>query len=560
MSFLAPIWLIGLLPWTAVAVYLLLGRRPQHRVPFLELWLGPVKGPRPKRRIAAPPAAVVAALLAVLLALLAAAGPLLHSAAPPASPITVVIDRGATMSARAENVPRFVEAAAALAEELGKIGPSTSISLQVVPSGPRQAPTRVQPSDLVRVVSGVPRTAVDTTVAVNATVSQLARGSDPFIVITDRPLPATGALIQVPPQSTVLNVGIDRVAVRASPRPQVMVAVRNAKELPARPEVTSAGLTVTKNDVLSYGPPDDRGYTFLDLQALGDVIEVRLAADDAFEADNVAWLVREGNWPRIEPRAPLPAELARMVDVYKWSRPASEASPRVAIVDDVSNLSPGGSAAVIAAPDAPIQPAGADTDDTVQAEVSPHPVTRNLETGLRLPMVRVASSPPPDWTPVVRFGERVAVAVRDEPARQVWVGFDSPDWPRRPEYVVFWTNVFDWLGGSAGSEYRGYPIAPLGRGWRRVAGDDVSAGAEPGLWPGLYERAEDGARRAVNAAYVPISLPAAVPDWSKKLAAALTRTQRGRPLAATLLLAAVACLALSALLWTGRRRRSWSVP
>ena len=89
-------------------------------------------------------------------------------------------------------------------------------------------------------------------------------------------------------------------------------------------------------------------------------------------------------------------------------------------------------------------------------------------------------------------------------------------------------------------------------------GDDI--GAEPGLWPGLYERAQDGTRRAVNAPYVPIPPPLASADWRPKLAAALVRPQRGLPLAPALLVTAVACLALSALLWTGRRRRLSSLP
>src|SRR5829696_2125984 len=98
MTFAAPLWLLGLLPLGGVIVYLLWGRRRQEAVPFLDLWLGPVKGPRPKRRIAAPPLALALAILAMLLAILGAARPALRD--PTASaPISIIVDNGVTMSA-----------------------------------------------------------------------------------------------------------------------------------------------------------------------------------------------------------------------------------------------------------------------------------------------------------------------------------------------------------------------------------------------------------------------------------------------------------------------------
>ncbi|MFL5409388.1 MAG: hypothetical protein ACJ79O_26500, partial [Myxococcales bacterium] len=75
MSFMHPIWLIALLPWAAVTIYLLWGRRKRVNVPFLDLWQIPVQGQRPRRKIAAPPVALAAAILAMLLSVLAAGGP-----------------------------------------------------------------------------------------------------------------------------------------------------------------------------------------------------------------------------------------------------------------------------------------------------------------------------------------------------------------------------------------------------------------------------------------------------------------------------------------------------
>jgi hypothetical protein len=141
---------------------------------------------------------------------------------------------------------------------------------------------------------------------------------------------------------------------------------------------------------------------------------------------------------------------------------------------------------------------------------------------------------------------------------------DSAEWSRRPEFVVFWTNVFDWLGAAGGPEYRGYSVGPLGAGWKRVDGDD--GGGEPGLWPGLYERGEDGARRAVNA--LDIRFPpsdaatrgAAAGDWRAALGRALARVDRGTSLAPAMLVLAVCCVAGSALFWGRLPRRSPAMP
>jgi hypothetical protein len=150
----------------------------------------------------------------------------------------------------------------------------------------------------------------------------------------------------------------------------------------------------------------------------------------------------------------------------------------------------------------------------------------------------------------------------------VWVGLDSPQWATQPEYVVFWANVFDWLGGSGGPEFRGYPVRPLGTGWKRVDGDDAggAGGGEPGLWPGLYERADDAARRGVNALDVqfpPVDAAttgAAGGDWRRALGRALAEVDRGGSLAPALLVLALCCVAASALVWRRAPRAGPALP
>ena len=42
--------------------------------------------------------------------------------------------------------------------------------------------------------------------------------------------------------------------------------------------------------------------------------------------------------------------------------------------------------------------------------------------------------------------DHLAVAVRESPVRQVWIGFTLIRILRTSDFVVFWTNVFDWIG------------------------------------------------------------------------------------------------------------------
>src|SRR5688572_4398808 len=104
MSFASPLWLLGLLPWVAVALWMLRGYRRRVRVPFLDLWKLPAPLPMrpPKSRWELPPAGAALLLSAILLAVLGSAGPRLHGdlagRAAGQVTITVVVDGGITMS------------------------------------------------------------------------------------------------------------------------------------------------------------------------------------------------------------------------------------------------------------------------------------------------------------------------------------------------------------------------------------------------------------------------------------------------------------------------------
>src|SRR5207249_962585 len=133
----------------------------------------------------------------------------------------------------------------------------------------------------------------------------------------------------------------------------------------------------------------------------------------------------------------------------------------------------------------------------------------------------------------------------ERPARQVWVGFDSQSWPRSKDFVVFWTNVLDWLG-EGGSGYSWQTPAQLGPEWARDPTMPAIA-LEPA--PGVYRRS-DGAVRALNVSDVRLN-PAPRIDWRAKLHS-LQSHQAGTDLRPSTLLAAILLAGGAMLAWKRR--------
>jgi hypothetical protein len=135
------------------------------------------------------------------------------------------------------------------------------------------------------------------------------------------------------------------------------------------------------------------------------------------------------------------------------------------------------------------------------------------------------AQPPAGFTRLVWSGDHTLAAIRDEPIRQAWVGFRSTSWPATPEFVVFWTRLFDWLGASS-PHYAS-----------SIAGEHGLP-----LWPGVYDHV------AVNAA--PVRWEEIVrEDWLKHLAAlASAHSSAAVDFASWLLVAAAGCLLAAVLL------------
>ena len=520
--FATPIWLLALLPWLALAVWMLWGRRERVGVPFLALWRDADARPSASRAVQAPPLPIVLLLLTILFSILAASSPLLSRSET--QPVIVLVDRGVTMSARDGDAYRYVRAAELLA-------PHVRGAVRVVAIPAREERT-TDAAGLASAVGALPPTALDTSADVaQAAQRLLATTHEPVIVLSDQPVNANDPRLIVITPPAQPNVGIVHFAARKKPAAQVMVRLVGERQSKQTIIVSSDGARVERT-------MDSQGTAFVDLPGLGKTVEVALSQGDSLSADDRAWLVREAGWPRIEPIATLKPELARMVETYRKLRPAREDARVVSIVDAAGSID---GAAVLLAP--------ATAAETGAPSVAEHSITAGVAWPEVLKDARFGAAAPAGFTPLVSIGNRVAVAVRETP-RQVWVAMESATFPRRADYVVFWTNVFDWLG-QGGDAFLSHPIALLGDEWRRVT--DGPPGTEPGLWPGVYQRG-DGTLRAVNAGGHAKPAPASTThDWRQRLADLASGRAGGRPLSPYLLIASLACALGAALRWPGHR-------
>ena len=554
MSFLSPLFLTLLLPWAILTWWLLRGRPAEVGVPFLALWRGPIETlPRRERAVRWPPLYLLAILAALLLAILAAVGPVWRGADGEAVSPFILVDRGFTMSA-GQRYPKLV---AAVAESLRGTRVQHVRWTSVPPPASGDSPIRESTvSEFVANASALGPTAADTAQAVRATIARQLTDepNTPILAITDQ-APQNldtpdSRVIVVSPDQAARNVGIVRLSARAG---QVMLRLRNDSPLTVGDVALyrdGASEPVVVRSI-SLPPTGEEVNFFFDLAAAEQLIEARvLVGGDEMPADDRAWLVRERSWPTIEARSPLPAALERMIEVYRANRPvAADASNRVLVTTDApSNSAP-------SVPTIHLRPAtrllAATTDDDVV--VTAHDLTNQVDwpAMLRLESAVASDDPPARFHPVLTVENRVLLAVRGEPTagREVWIGFDAPNWPRTADYVVFWTNVFDWAG-QGGDTLAADSVARLSDDWDAVS--PLPQGAEPGLWPGLY-RDLAGRYRAVNAPAVRLPAERSSESWQERVAAiADGPAPAGRRFDGFLLLAALLAGLVSACRWPRR--------
>jgi hypothetical protein len=446
-------------------------------------------------------------LAAMALGIFAAAGPQIRRSATD-RPVVIIVDRGITMSARSGSLRRF-QALANTAEEtiFNTLGPGPA-RLIAVPSGEEQTIDR---ADLSAAVSKLAPTAADSRAAL-ADAVRLALQPPRAIVIllSDRPVDVTDdRLVRIVPEDSLTNIGVESLSVRSDPTPQVMVHI--VSDLPS----INTTLTVTGASPIQIRSPGDY---FVDLPSVPDVLSATISPGGDIDADDQAWAVRDSAWPKLLPADSLPPELRRVIDAYSKNRPPREDSPAISILP----LGETDNAAALAMSES--TPLASATTATIEAAADSLAQGVDWSTAVRGGQFTQAQ-PGPGFTRLVWSGDRILVAMRSQPTRQIWVGFRSTNWTGTPQFVVFWTKVFDWLGQTEpkySSAVAGAPGVPL--------------------WPGLY------GHLAVNAAPVPNEI-AAREDWPNHLV-----LLAGAPTAAMfsygswLLAAAVGCCLLAALL------------
>jgi hypothetical protein len=510
----SPIWFALLLPaWIAVAVWLFWSRRGERTdVPFLSLWRSPGDdSPRAQAAFRPPPLAIVAAMCAALLAIVASARPgisvPLRRNGPP---ITIILDRGLTMSVGDRRREVVNAAKPAILEAFG-LGPTTFVP---VPDGVADETDR---SDWLGPAMTLPPTQEQTRDAVQFAVRQaLAKNDGPVVVLSDQPLAVDDPrIVQIAPANPVENAGITRFALRESPQPQAMVTVANhSAQTRATLRLRSGEQRMIERSIELPERGGEASY-FVDLSSLDAAAVAELdVPGDELPVDNIASAKRRHAFPAIEIRALVPPEVRRVAEAYAKTRPPIDASLHVAVTTD--DRVPRDVPVAIVSTSTSSHGAGA-------VQVAAHPVSAGVDWA---DAKAQATGEPPDknWRAIVSINDRAAVAIRDAPHRQVWIGFDAPDLTSTPDFVIFWTNVFDWLagrddmGGSVRSQWASNVVAPID------------------------------------------TTPPPASDWRAKLSNLKPRRPGATDLTSAVLLASVICLILAACAWPGRRLTAFSAP
>lgn len=510
MTLLAPLSLLALVPWAALAAWAWRGRAVQASVPFVRLWPGtPTPSGATERR--RPPWRVLLLLAAALLAILASSGPRIDAVERWTTlRATLVVDRGLTM-APGNRLANTLARAERLLNDAAR-----HVKIEVVP---------VPPGPAEEVV------AVDTGAQLHRVVAERLRREELVVVVSDQAVleeakgataPDAGRLVQVAPTDAVANAGL--VAIDAGDG-GARIVVRNDSLEPA----TSARLQITTNLGHSARPVvlPARGETtavLIDLPDGTDVVTAKLdVGGDDWLVDDAFSVALQRAWPSIEVRGDVPAPVGRMVDVYSRLRPAMPWSRRVIV--SMGEFPPH-MAGVRMAP-------ATEAADALRPTEAFQPLMGVAWNRLTSP--RVATDAPKGWRTVLETTEgRPAMAVRDDDqVRQVWLGFDADGFAGDVAFVRLWADLLTWVNG-------GEPTW----GWEVTGGPQTTpAEARQGI-----VRAANGKPRALNLprATLGVASPAAATAERPDAVRAVAAHREGATLAPWLLGVAVALSVIAA--------------
>jgi len=236
------------------------------------------------------------------------------------------------------------------------------------------------------------------------------------------------------------DVPLESLAVRDWPAPQAMVRVGNQSDLSQARLTFSGGNILTVESIELPARGGERNY-FVDLTDVPQRVTAMLSAGPV---EHLLEVQRAPGWPAIDARRPLPAAVSRMIDVYSGDRNPDQISKHIAVLASAEDVKSDEPTAIIIEP------------KTAERAISPDqpmlirdsPITRDIDWEDAVAGATISSPPGVGWQSLVSAGDEVLVAAQEQPIRKVWIGFQSDDFPRRADFVVFWNNVFNWLGES----------------------------------------------------------------------------------------------------------------
>ncbi len=525
MGFASPIWLLGLLPWGAVVFFLLPGRGRAAVVPFLGLWRGSnLLARRAARRW--PRAAVFSAIIALLLTILAAAEPQRGAVVDVEGEVSIVVDRGATMSLPSASGRPLRGVVGTCAAQLDELSDRVRVTLIPVPG----QPVATSGDRWQAAVEALSPTALGAHLG-PIVADQLRRTRGPILVLSDQHLDVTDKrIIQIFPEPALASVAITAIGASSLPHPQVMLRLENHSTLStASIAVESDGQTSRQQVAL---PPRGRIVDqFFDLAKLGPSVRAWIDVAGTGDPWSQAFLVRQWDGVRVAADPSLDESVRRIAKIYSKDRPASADARTVlisnrAIPSDQSGI-------WIAEP-------SNNAESSASVVVAPHAATK----GVKRWIAGNSTRPPEGFLPVVTVGNHAVVAVRDDSVRQVWLNTDLHEWEKTADFVVFFANALDWI--AAGDEgYTSVAPAFLGDDWHTVAGLKTPPGDRPGEWPGIYE-SPTGGRVAVNAGSFPNLAGVEKPAGAIGMRSAPTA---GVSLTGDLAIAALGFLLLAVVIW-----------
>jgi hypothetical protein len=238
------------------------------------------------------------------------------------------------------------------------------------------------------------------------------------------------------------SVQISRLSVRAIPTTQAMISIINQDDLSSAKLTASADDKQFSADQISLPPRGQTQNYFVDIPV--EASEIQIAVHDAGgDAIGVAAkAVRRGSWPIVEATGPLSPALQRMIEVYSRRRPPDESSQRIVVTMAAPGAAPPDPYALVLNP----QYADAVLSSSPALTITDSSLTHSVDWNKILAGAKIASPPGRNWQPLILVGSAAVLAQRLQPLRELWVGFDSDNFPRLADFVVFWTSVFDWLG------------------------------------------------------------------------------------------------------------------